>query len=75
MKRLFNFYYYAFDKRENHYNPKMLSKYFLSLVLFGKRFDFRIMTQANTWAFRCENLYMWRIMRRNNRILKGEIPF
>lgn len=77
MKRLFYFRWYAFDKIENHRNPKMLTKYHASVGLFGKQLDFRIMTQANTWFFRCENLYAWwldirdKFRYRNN----GGLPF
>jgi hypothetical protein len=42
-----------------HLNPKQLTKYYITLTIFGKRINFRFLTQANTWFFRCENLYAW----------------
>ena len=77
MKRLFYFRWYAFDKKENHYNPKMLTKYFASVGIFGKQLDFRIITQANTWLFRCENLHVWRLKLKSSIKYKrnGELPF
>jgi hypothetical protein len=77
MKRLFYFRWYAFMMRKNHHNPKMLTKYFASVGIFGKQLDFRFMTQANTWFFRCENLYAWRL-KVEGRIRYGkdwELPF